>query len=111
MATIIEYEVKKYAATLFSGTNLRFNQRIFLYRADGNFAAEVYFYEEGVTMPPPSGPAASGSITLTYRSNRFDSVMDILRNEKPVYVYYDEGGGNGGIATHVEPVGEGENKS
>jgi hypothetical protein len=39
MATITSFEVKNYAIDLFSGTTRRFNQRIFLYQAEGNISA------------------------------------------------------------------------
>jgi hypothetical protein len=108
MATT-SFEVKNYAVDLFSGRNLRFNQRIFMYQAEGNIGAVAYFYEEGVTMPPPTGPdpASGNMIRLAYRSNRFASVLDVLRNEEPIYVFFDDAG-YGAIGTHVEPVGEEE---
>ena len=109
MATTISFEVKNYAVSLFSGANLRFNQRIMLYGGEGGDAV-AYFYEEGVNMPPPTGPdpATGNMIRLSYRSNRFGSVLDLLRNEKPIYVFYDEGGNYGAIGTTVEEIGEEE---
>lgn len=39
-------------------------------------------------------------------STMFQSVLDILRNEKPVYIYFAQG--RGFLSTSQEPVGEGE---
>lgn len=91
---IISHEVTKYAVDLFSGTT-RWAQRVFLYGTDGNIKAVAHFYEEEGTMPPPSGSNVPGSIRLSYRSNRLDSVLDVLGNEKPLFVFYDEAGGYG----------------
>jgi hypothetical protein len=108
MATVLQFEVKNYAVSLFSGTDLRFHERILLYGADGNFA-QVQFYEEGATMPPPKVYTPSPiDIFLSYRSKRFASVLDLVRNEKPVYAWYDEGQRSGAISTDLERVGEGE---
>jgi hypothetical protein len=39
-------------------------------------------------------------------SAMFENVLDVLRNEKPVYVYF--AAGSGFLSTSAEPVGEEE---
>ena len=39
----------------------------------------------------------------------YDSIIDILRNEKPIYFSYSEKSKLGYIRTGKEPIGEGEN--
>ena len=108
METVLQFEVEKYRVSLYSGTDLRFHERIHLYGANNSFA-NVQFYEEGATMPPPNVYTQSPvDIFLSYRSKRFASVLDVLRNEKPVYAWYDEGQRSGAISTDLERVGEGE---
>jgi len=38
----------------------------------------------------------------------FENVIDVLRNEKPVYIQFVRG--HGVLQTSLEPVGEGEEK-
>jgi hypothetical protein len=101
--------VDNYLVTVFSGT-FTWSQRIFLNGASGRTVAIAYFFEDGVTMPKPTGadPATGDMITLTYRSKRFKDVVDLLRNEKPIYVFFSEEGGYGAIGTFAETVGDAE---
>jgi hypothetical protein len=45
-------------------------------------------------------------IRLFYTVREFPTVIDMLRNEKPVYLIYD--GQVSRVSTSLEPVGEGE---
>jgi hypothetical protein len=47
---------------------------------------------------------------LYYHLDDFQNAIDLLRNEKPVYLYYSGSGGGheNGIKTMIEKVGEGE---
>lgn len=49
----------------------------------------------------------AGIIRMHLPSTMFQSVLDILRNEKPCHVYFAAGRGFFGTMT-TEPVGEGE---
>lgn len=49
----------------------------------------------------------SGSIVrMHFPSTMFQNVLDVLRNEKPVYIYFAQG--RVFLSTLREPVGEGE---
>ena len=50
---------------------------------------------------------SDGIIRMHLPSAMFQSVVDVLRNEKPIQVYFAQGRGFLGTAS-VEPVGEGE---
>jgi len=39
----------------------------------------------------------------------YDSILDILRNEKPIYFSFSEKSKLGYLRTGKEPIGEGEN--
>jgi hypothetical protein len=47
---------------------------------------------------------------LHYHLDDFQNAIDLLRNEKPIYMYYNGSGGGfeNGIRTMAEKVGEGE---
>jgi len=47
---------------------------------------------------------------LYFDANRFSAFIDILRNEKPLFFYFDYDSNQGYITTSDEPVGEGENE-
>jgi hypothetical protein len=47
-----------------------------------------------------------GVIRMHLPSSMFENVLNILRNEKPVFVY--SAVGRGFLSTSLEPVGEGE---
>jgi len=49
---------------------------------------------------------ANDIIRMHLPSSMFQSVLDVLRNEKPVYVYFAQN--RGFLSTSKEPVGEGE---
>ena len=97
MATtmIDQYEV------MFSAN--AFPPRIWL-KSGGSFIGQLVFKHNGATLPPDS-PG-----TLYYHLDDFGNVLDMLRNEKPVYwMYVGTGGGNeNAIKTTPEPVGEAE---
>jgi hypothetical protein len=77
-----------------------------------------------IELHGPSGPVAwvrfndpgmvfendyvtNGVLRMHLPSSMFQSVLDVLRNEKPIQVYFAQGRGFLGTAS-VEPVGEGE---
>lgn len=47
-------------------------------------------------------------VNLRYPMSKFSNVLDVLRNEEPVYFGFIESSKLGYIATHKEPVGDGE---
>ena len=48
----------------------------------------------------------SGIIRMHLPSTMFENVIDVLRNEKPVYIYFTAG--RAFLGTSAEPIGEGE---
>lgn len=98
MATImISKYVVQYAANGFS-------PRIWLYTATGGAIGQAVFKPNGTSLPPDS----SGS--LFYHLDDFQNVIDLLRNEKPVYwCFVGTGSGNeNAIRTAQEEVGPGD---
>ncbi len=56
--------------------------------------------------PFPNDSEAAGKVTMHVPSDQFQNAMDILRNEKPVYIYFSQN--RGFLSTSKEPVGEEE---
>ena len=84
-----------------------FSPRIGLKNA-GNFIGQLVFRPNGAALPP--NQSTNGQVTLYYHLDDFQNAIDLLRNEKPIYLYFSGSGGGheNGIKTMVEKVGEGE---
>jgi len=73
-----------------------------------NIIGQLLFMPNGSTLPADT--LVSGQAQLYYYMESFHNVIDLLRNEGPVYLLY-AGSGDGfenGIKTLAEKAGEGE---
>jgi hypothetical protein len=84
-----------------------FSRRIGLKNA-GNYVGQMIFMPNGATLPADS--VVNNQVQLYYHLDDFQNAVDLLRNEKPIYMYYNGSGGGfeNGIKTMAEKVGEGE---
>ena len=84
-----------------------FGPRIALKNA-GNYIGQLLFLPNGATLPADT--VVNKQAQLYYHLEDFPNVVDLLRNEKPIYMYYNGSGGGfeNGIRTMSEKVGEGE---
>ncbi|MGI8777870.1 MAG: hypothetical protein ACR2LJ_10955 [Acidimicrobiales bacterium] len=99
LTQIEQYEVM-YSANSFP-------PRIWL-KSGGNFIGQLIFRPNGSPLPPDSSSA--GQVNLYYHLDDFQNTLDLLRNEKPMFLSFaGTGGGNeNSIKTSAEIVGEGE---
>lgn len=95
--TAIEEYVVSYASNTFA-------PRIFL-RSGGNYVGQLVFLQNGMAKPVDN--ISGGIINLFYWIDNFPHCLDILRNEAPVYLFFNGPGVENGIRTVQEPVGEG----
>ncbi len=101
MATEIKsYHVLVYGSPVGYQTN---RSQIALY-GDNGTVGYIRFNDPGMNFENDS--ESGGRIKMHLPSTMFQSVLDILRNEKPVYIYFAQG--RGFLSTSKEPVGEGE---
>jgi hypothetical protein len=106
-------EIKKYDVAYYAGGK---NVNGYPYRAiiglrDENDAllGAAYFHHSAATMPNADTQKATGYVSCHYPAEHYPQVLDLLRNEKPVFVEFEARVGNvGNIRTSAEPVGEGE---
>jgi hypothetical protein len=106
-------EIKKYDVAYYAGGK---NVAGYPYRAiiglrDDNDAliGAAYFHHNTTSMPIADTQKGSGYISCHYLAEDYPQVIDLLRNEKPVYVEFEVRAGNtANIRTSAEPVGEGE---
>ena len=70
----------------------------------------VWFVEDPDAILPDAHEDSPNFFSIYYHYAQFDQILDMLRNEKPVFVHFnnDRGFDNSRISTNREPVGEGE---
>ena len=99
-------EVKDYHV-MFYGSEIGYNDyraQIMLSGLAGNTIAFIRFIDEGMEFKQDYED--DQIVRMHLPSNMFHNVLDVLRNEKPVYIMYRVG--RGFLSTSKEPVGEGE---
>ena len=106
-------EIKKYDVAYYAGAQNLVSypyQAIIGLRDDNNtLIGAAYFHHSRTTMPVADTEKATGYISCHYLSDDYPRILDLLRNEKPVYVEFEVRAGNvANIRTSAEPVGEGE---
>ena len=96
---IDEYEVM-YSANLFP-------PRIWL-KSMGKYFGQLVFKPNGAALPADA--MVGTQVNLYYHLDDFQNIIDLLRNEKPMYLLWTgTGSGNeNGVKTTAEPVGEKE---
>lgn len=99
LTKIDEYEVMYSANT--------FPPRIWL-KSAGKYIGQLIFQPDGTPLPPDS--IAGSQVNIYYHLQGHANCIDLLRNEKPMYLLFNGSGGGfeNGIKTTPEIVGEGE---
>ena len=88
--------------------NLIYPRTIIKCYCDNNFVLQTSFYPDKKNLPDNYYDTTSKLVYLRYPMSMYGYVLDILRNEKPIYFSYYETSKQGHIRTGKEPVGEGE---
>ncbi len=99
-------QVTQYNYQFHGGANGYANNRSVLRLKDGNKAvAYIYFLPEGRAIPNDT-ESNNGFIRMHMPESALMGVIDMLRNESPISVYYASG--SGFLRTGNEPIGEGD---
>jgi hypothetical protein len=106
-------EIKTYEYYVFSSREATFfvNAVILLYGANSAFIGAVWFKKDNTAALEPAATTPEGWYRLYYSYVDLPVIIDMLRNEKPVYLIFDtseDSALNARISTLQEPVGEGE---
>jgi hypothetical protein len=101
MAEVASYGVFIYGSPTGYQTN---RAQIYLSDVDDQPLAYVRFSDPEMVFEDDY--EADGIIRMHLPSAMFEGVLDVLRNEKPIYVYF--AAGRGFLGTAMEPVGEDE---
>lgn len=99
-------EAKSYHIIFYGGpVGYQTNRaQIQLSDADGKTIAWIRFNDGGMFFE--NDYMSDGIIRMHLPSAMFENVLDVLRNEKPVYIYF--AANRGFLTTSLEPVGEEE---
>lgn len=110
MPNFISSPIEKYKVVVYGKDATGGNLAAYIHcYHNGKNVMTCEFYEDGSTLPENRN--AGGRVGLAYPWSRFDEVMDVLRNEKPLYFGFIESTKVGYISTQEEPVGEGADQS
>jgi hypothetical protein len=108
----MQEEVYNYGIFVYGGPNGYINSRaqIALTGDKGKQLAWVRFHDPGMDFPEDDiyHGTYGDIIRMHLPTPMFQSILDILRNEKPVFVAYSEGTSKAMIGFNKEEVGEGE---
>jgi len=76
----------------------------------GGETCSVWFVDDEAAAPPVAYVVAPNYYAFYYHHSQLPHLIDMLRNEMPIFVFFnnDSGFSNSRIATTDEPVGEGE---
>lgn len=79
---------------------------IYLYEG-GVYRGYAYFFPDGTALAPAVVDSANGQIFVHFNLSQLGPVLEMLREETPIYLY-EFGVGNAGLMTGGEPTGEEE---
>jgi len=109
---MVKYQIDGYAIRLWSSrptTNLSpGTAAAVIYLYEGNtYRGCVYFHPDGTALLAPTHDSGNDRVTLHFNLCQFHAVMEMLRTEEPIYLYY-YGPTNADLRSGKEPVGEEE---
>jgi len=105
---IAKYALRYYGKRAAAGHSIA---RIHLYDSRNRYVGFVFFYRDGQAIPNNSSDENRNPkrISLKMHERQIDSVVDMLRNEKPCSISYTSPT-IASIHTGKEPVGEEESE-
>jgi hypothetical protein len=102
-AVVINYQ---YELRAMDGENAAF---LYLFDAQNKLLCMAAFVERTGPLPGPR-ESPSGTVFLSFHRSNLSSVVDMLRNEKPVMFNWSSENRSAQITTGKEPVGEEEGR-
>ena len=99
-------EITSYTYYTFSSRDDSIANTVILLYGDAGYLGGAFFSNSDEPLKPAE-QFPSGLYGLYYSYADLPIIVDMLRNEKPVYLIYS-GPNNSRISTGPEPVGEGE---
>jgi hypothetical protein len=99
--------ISSYKVVLY-GTNAQSTIGAFIhcYHGAKNVVSCVFYNDEDNV--PSNNHTPPHRVNLAYPMSKFDSVLNLMQNEKPLYFGFIDTNQLGYVSTHSEPVGEEE---
>ncbi len=88
-----------------SAPQYSWQSRVYLYN-NSSYVGRIMFMKPGIDLPANS--EQHDRHVIHFPTSEFENIMEILRNEKPLYIHVVDSNGIGTISTSSEPVGEEE---
>lgn len=82
---------------------------VYLYQGN-TFRGYVYFFPDGTQLNDPVIDSTNGRVYLHFNLSQLTSVLQMLREEKPIWLF-EFGSSNAGLMSGREPTGEEEGTS
>ncbi len=108
---IIQREVTKYSIQLFGGADGNADVIGAISLSIGDAGAVLRFVRQEVPVPVNTIvtlPTGKKHYYVNYSERQLAIVIDVLRNESPVWFLYNESTNAGYLTAREEPTGEGE---
>jgi hypothetical protein len=104
-------EIANYSVSIYSNAEPgHMSAAVLLFDKTGKRVAFLRFYPPDATSPANELRPDLGYALVSYPQSALSAVVEILRNEKPLYfIWHDDVPGrcHGAVGTSREPVGEG----
>jgi len=108
MENFIIEEFENYKVFLFSKSESNIEYSVHIKIPSGNI---ILWFINGILKSNEINHIGSKRVLNCYfRAERYPDFIDILRNEKPLFFYYNQDDKTCYITTSDEPVGEGEHE-
>lgn len=107
---VVTHEVGKYSVLMLTGYSGAGGNQIafvYLYKPDGGYIGYIGLIREGAPLPA-NVQWQNGILNIYFHEAELVSLLDMLRNERPITVQFNTDLKWGSIGTAQEPVGEQE---
>lgn len=104
---VTTYTIDAYRLYHFSESNANGQTAVITCFDNGAYKGSLYFYKEVISMPP-SVKTSSGTLQLRFNERRFSEMVETFRQEKPLYINFNDATRCGWLSTSNEPIGEEE---
>ena len=102
-------KIDSYQIQYFAGSNkAELKAFIWLFDEKNDSAGDIKFYNNPDHIPPQDTMSHAGFISCHLTADRYAEVVDLLRNEGPIFLHFSETQDLAYLSTAAEPVGEGE---